>query len=241
MKLSTATCLSDINAEDWNALVDDNNLFVQYDFLSALEKHDCLAPWGWQPAYQLVHDDAGQLIGATPSYLKTNSYGEFVFDWAWADAYQRHGMEYYPKLITAVPFTPAKGPRLLTKNNDAASTIKTLLVRGATTMVENENLSSAHWLFCEQNDIDILRNENMLLRFDHQFHWSNQNYENFDHFLSQLSSKKRKNIRRERRKVTEANISVNIKSGNELIDQDQAIEWPSTSTRFFSYSMRFSG
>ncbi len=220
MKLSTATSLAEIKAEDWNALVENNNLFVQYDFLRALEKHNCLIPWGWQPAYQLVHNDSGQLIGATPSYLKSNSYGEFVFDWAWADAYQRHGLDYYPKLVTAVPFTPAKGPRLLTLDNSDTHTIKKLLVRGATALVELENLSSAHWLFCEQADLDILQSENMLMRFDHQFHWSNHDYENFDHFLAQLSSKKRKNIRRERRKVAEANIQVTIKRGNTLSDEE---------------------
>jgi predicted N-acyltransferase len=218
MKLSTVSSLAEIAADDWNALTGGTNPFVQHDFLYALEKHDCLHSWGWQPAYQLVHND-NELIGATPSYIKNNSYGEFVFDWAWADAYQRHSMEYYPKLVTAIPYTPAKGPRLLAKS-DNKQAIKTLLIRGALALVELEKLSSAHWLFCEEEDLEILKNENMLMRFDHQFHWSNNHYENFEHFLSQLSSKKRKNIRRERRKVSEENIQIQIKKGTELSEEE---------------------
>lgn len=219
MKLSTISSLSEVEAKDWNALAGNSNPFVQHDFLYALEKHGCLQPWGWQPAYQLVHDK-DKLVGATPSYIKTNSYGEFVFDWAWADAYQRNAMQYYPKLVIAIPYTPAKGPRLLVQYTEDTETIKTLLVRGAVALVETENLSSAHWLFCEDEDIEILRNEELLLRTDYQFHWSNNQYENFDHYLSHLSSKKRKNIRRERRKVTDAGIRIEIRNGAELSDED---------------------
>ncbi|MDH5711678.1 MAG: GNAT family N-acetyltransferase, partial [Gammaproteobacteria bacterium] len=150
MKISTVDSLSTVDAVQWNALVDDSagngNPFIQYDFLHALEQHDCLAPWGWQPQHILIHEN-DRLIGACPAYLKFNSYGEFVFDWAWADAYQRNGLNYYPKLVTSIPYTPAKGPRLLALNND--DKIKTKLIEGALDIIEQQSLSSAHWLFCE--------------------------------------------------------------------------------------------
>ena len=120
MKVTTADSLSAVSSESWNELADPDNLFARHQFLYALEQHDCLQPWGWQPVYFLVHDEQ-RLVGACASYIKTNSYGEFVFDWAWADAYQRNNINYYPKLVTAIPFTPAQGNRLLAANNDAIS------------------------------------------------------------------------------------------------------------------------
>ena len=220
MKLSTVDSLSTVDVTQWNALAGDDNPFIQYDFLRALEQHDCLHNWGWQPQHILIHEN-DKLIGACPAYLKHNSYGEFVFDWAWADAYQRNGLEYYPKLVTSIPYTPAQGPRLLAQNNDKE--IKTKLIQGALNIVEQQNLSGAHWLFCEDDDIDVLKNENLMMRFDYQFHWQNHDYENFDDFLSQLSSKKRKNIKRERRIVADGNIHMRVKSGNKLSEEEWQI------------------
>ena len=221
MKLSTVDSLSTVDATQWNALVTDSagddNPFIQHDFLRALEQHGCLANWGWQPRHILIHDE-DNLVGACPAYLKHNSYGEFVFDWAWADAYQRNNLDYYPKLITSIPFTPAKGPRLLALNND--KNIKAQLIQGALDIVERKNLSSMHWLFCEDDDIAALKKENLMMRFDYQFHWQNHNYKNFDQFLEQLSSKKRKNIKRERRRVTDENIQITIKTGDELSEEE---------------------
>jgi hypothetical protein len=218
MKLSTASSLNNIKADHWNALAQNTNLFVQYDFLRALEQHNCLNPWGWQPNYHLAYDN-DELVGACPTYIKDNSYGEFVFDWAWADAYQRNALQYYPKLVTAIPYTPAQGTRLLTKKpHDIA--VKSFLIQGALETVEKEQFSSSHWLFCDNDDMTALMDQQLLVRFDYQFHWHNDNYENFDHFLSQLSSKKRKNIRRERRKVAEENINIRINRGTELNDEE---------------------
>lgn len=217
MKTSTVDSLSTVNAEQWNALAGDGNPFIQYDFLRALEQHDCLQNWGWQANHILIHDN-DILVGACPAYIKHNSYGEFVFDWAWADAYQRNNLDYYPKLVTSIPYTPAKGPRLLAFNNDA--NIKAQLIQSALETVERKKLSSAHWLFCEDADIDVLSKEDLMMRFDYQFHWQNHDYETFDQFLSQLSSKKRKNIKRERRLVTDKNIQVIVKKGNELSEQE---------------------
>lgn len=224
MKLSTVDSLSTVDAAQWNALVnesvEDDNPFIQYDFLRALEQHGCLENWGWQPRHILIHDK-NVLIGACPAYLKHNSYGEFVFDWAWADAYQRNDLDYYPKLITSIPFTPAKGPRLLARNNDKE--IKAQLIQAALDIVERKNLSSMHWLFCEDDDIAALKKENLMMRFDYQFHWQNHSYKNFDDFLSTMSSKKRKNIKRERRRVTDENIQITIKTGHELSEEEWQI------------------
>ncbi len=218
MKLTSVSSLAEINAADWNALTGCDNPFIQHDFLNALEQHDCLQPWGWQPNHLLVYDH-DRLVGASPAYFKNNSYGEFVFDWAWADAYQRNGVAYYPKLLIAVPFTPALGPRLLCHGNTDTAVIRQRLIQNAVDVVAEHQLSSAHWLFCSDDDLRALEHAGMLLRSDYQFHWHNQDYESFDHFLSQLNSKKRKNIKRDRKKVVDAGISIEVINGSELNQQ----------------------
>ncbi len=226
MKIVFTDSISSVEAEHWNNLIADSNPFIQHDFLNALEQHDCLKQWGWYPQHCLLYDDK-TLIGACPAYIKDNSYGEFVFDGAWADAYQRHRLEYYPKLVTSIPFTPAQGPRLLAKQNhrDAkgvavdSDTIKKGLVNALITYADKNKLSSAHLLFCEQDDIKVLTEAGLLLRFDYQFHWENNNYTNFDDFLSGLNSKRRKNIKRERRKVAEENIKIQVVNGENLNDE----------------------
>lgn len=235
MKVVFSDSIADVDSVEWNKLVDIDgeagNPFIQHDFLLAMEQHDCLKPWGWIPNHCLLYDDSldadDTLIGACPAYIKDNSYGEFVFDWAWADAYQRNGLEYYPKLVTAIPFTPAQGPRLLARsdyrdNNDSAiatQTIKRGLVDALIACAEKNNLSSAHLLFCEQADIDILSDAGLQLRFDLQYHWRNENYTSFQDFLDLLTSKRRKCIRRERRLVTEQNIHIRIISGDQLNEE----------------------
>ena len=197
----------------------DDNPFIQHDFLLALERYDCLHPWGWEPAYIVAYDGA-ELAGACPAYFKHNSYGEFVFDWAWADAYHRNGAEYYPKLVIAAPFTPASGPRLLAGKHDNNDQVRQALIQAAVATSEQNGLSGSHWLFCNGDDCRQLQQAGMLMRTDFQYHWSNCGYENFEHFLSYLNSKKRKNIRRERSKVAQANITTEIISGDEL-DEEQ--------------------
>ena len=218
MKLTTVSTLADIDQQQWHALVTADNPFIQYDFLFALEQHHCLEPWGWEPHY-IVAYTGNTLAGFCPAYIKHNSYGEFVFDWAWADAYRRNGLEYYPKLVIAAPYTPAFGPRLLTIAGSDSMTIKQRLIQAAIETVDANNLSTAHWLFCNTSDNEQLHQASMLVRSDFQYHWSNNSYENFDHFLSYLNSKKRKNIRRERRKVTDANITTEIIKGDDLNEE----------------------
>ena len=213
MKYQVAESLSTIPADAWNALAGDNP-FVQHDFLLALETGQCLQPYGWQPQYLLIFSDNDELIGASPAYRKTNSYGEFVFDWAWADAYQRAGLVYYPKLIIAVPYSPVTGPRLLSRHNDEQTAHA--LVDFAIELARQQHLSSVHWLFNRKEDYNTEQQHQLLSRFDYQFHWENHQYKNFDDFLATLSSKKRKNIKRERRKVKEAGIIIKTFTGSEL-------------------------
>lgn len=214
MKIEFVDSLSSVNADDWNRLAGDENPFIQHDFLLALEQHDCLHNWGWQPDHCLIYDNQ-KLIGACPAYIKDNSYGEFVFDWAWADAYQRNGLVYYPKLVTAIPFTPARGPRLLADNAD----IKKHLLDNLKSHAKDKHLSSMHFLFCEDEDIKAFDKDDFLFRFDYQYHWHNQEYETFDDFLKSLVSKRRKNIRRERKKVTDENIQVEMINGVDLNEE----------------------
>ncbi len=226
MRIVFTDKIASVKAEHWNNLASDSNPFIQHDFLNALEQHDCLKQWGWFPQHCLLYDKE-TLIGACPAYIKDNSYGEFVFDWAWADAYQKNGLDYYPKLVTAIPFTPAQGPRLLAKHNHKdengisvdSEAIKKGLISSLITYAEKNNLSSAHLLFCENDDIKVLAESGLMLRFDYQFHWNNNNYKSFDDFLAQLNSKRRKNIKRERRKVAEDNIQIKIVNGLQLNDE----------------------
>jgi len=226
MKIVFTDSIASVEAEHWNALAGDANPFTQHDFLLALEQHDCLQRWGWSPQHCLLYDE-DVLIGACPAYLKDNSYGEFVFDWAWADAYQKHGLDYYPKLVCSIPFTPAQGPRLLAKQNhvDAdgkvvePAAIKKGLIDALLAYSENNKLSSAHFLFCENDDIEQLSDSGLMLRYDYQFHWTNNSYESFDEFLSRLTSKRRKNIKRERRKVAQGNVQIEVIAGDRLDDE----------------------
>ncbi|MCW9014983.1 MAG: GNAT family N-acetyltransferase [Gammaproteobacteria bacterium] len=217
MKLTTTQSLQHIPAEAWNALAGDSNPFIQHDFLLALESGECLQPFGWYPQYILAWSDSDELIGASPAYIKTNSYGEFVFDWAWADAYQRAGLEYYPKLVVAIPFTPATGPRLLAKNDNPE--IKQALILHTIEFAQKNQLSTIHWLFNQKDNQEILSKFDLLTRFDYQFHWTNNNYKSFDEFLSELNSKKRKNIKRERRKVKESGIEIKTIQGKDLTEE----------------------
>ncbi len=213
MIASVVSSIDELDARSWNTLLNSDYPFLQHDFLLALEQHDCLASWGWQPVYFVLREN-DELVAACASYIKTNSYGEFVFDWAWADAYQRSGVEYYPKLVTSIPFTPAQGARLLAKNNDA--NLKQQLIKLILGFCEKQKLSSAHFLFCENDDMEALTEASLLTRFDYQFHWHNQDYSCFDDFLGALNAKRRKNIKRERRSVTESNIRVEVIPGEQL-------------------------
>ena len=173
---------------------------------------------GWIPRH-LACFDGDELVGAMPLYEKHNSWGEFVFDHAWADAYQRSGLQYYPKLVNAIPFTPASGQRVLAKK-DREDEIIALLIRGAKTLVQDQGYSGIHCLFPSSTERERLNQQGALSRNDCQFHWHNHNYHHFDDFLATLKAKKRKNIRQERRKVAESGVTIRRLNGHTAKEQD---------------------
>jgi predicted N-acyltransferase len=194
--------LDAIPAAAWNALAGCNP-FLRHEFLHALQISGCATPeTGWSTCFPTLWR-AGNLAGAMPLYLKTHSYGEFVFDFAWADAYRRAGLDYYPKLVSAVPFTPVSGPRILA----SSGADREALLNAALQVARETGVSSFHCLFCPESQARELEGRGLLLRHGVQFHWENRNYGTFDDFLAAMSHAKRKNIRQERRKLREAGIA----------------------------------
>jgi predicted N-acyltransferase len=188
--------LAGVDAAEWNALAGEQP-FTRHEFLSALLDSGCASPrTGWLPRFLLVRR-AGALVAAMPLFAKSHSYGEYVFDWAWADAHERAGLEYYPKMLGAVPFTPVRGPRLLGGE-------KALLVEAALELARGT--SSLHVLFAPDEDVEAMRARGMLVRRTVQFHWQNDGYADFDDFLRRMTHARRKTIRQERRRVREAGV-----------------------------------
>lgn len=211
--------LSEVGQAAWDGLVSqqaDANPFLSFAFLHALhESGSASADTGWQPRY-LTLWQADALVAALPMYLKSHSYGEYVFDWAWADAYRRNGLEYYPKLLSAIPFTPVTGARLLAI--DAAA--RAALVDALLALQQAGGVSSTHLLYPPEQQAVQLQQAGFLLRKGVQFHWQNKGYASFEQFLSTLEQKKRKNIRAERRKVAEAGIVMRRVRGKDATDAD---------------------
>ena len=211
--------LGAIAAEQWNLLSNQQNPFLRHEFLYGLETTNCLAPEGWIPRHITIETD-GKLVAALPLYLRTNSYGEFVFDWSWADAYERAGGSYYPKLVSAIPFTPVGGQRLLVDRDFGESEqLRKILIQHLLESAESANVSSFHCLFPDDEDVNAFAGQGLLKRKGFQFHWHNQNYRDFQDFLDSLTAKKRKQIRRERRLATEAGIEVEILSGKDISEE----------------------
>ncbi len=213
----------DIPIDQWQQLDIKGNPFVSYFFLAALEKNDCLETWGWQPRFITLLDKNQKLVAALPMYLKDNSYGEFVFDWAWADAYSRQGLKYYPKLVVAVPYTPATGPRLLTHQQHDPEKLRTGLIEAALAYAKSIQVSSLHYLFTTEAETNQLEQTGLLRRSGCQFHWQNNHYSSFDDFLATLSSKKRKQIRKERRDVLAADLEIELLHGKDTTSQHWAV------------------
>jgi len=223
VKLS-ARIISDVTSidrQDWEALNHADNPFLSLAFLGGLESSGSIgARMGWQPHHLALYD-GDRLAAFAPSYIKTNSHGEFVFDWTWADAYHRHGLAYYPKLLTAVPYSPISGARLLTRQgHPREAELRQGLIRFALDECEQKGFSSWHCNFISSDDHKILSKSALLGRSDWQFHWRNHGYASFDDFLSRLRSRKRKNIKRERRLVAAAGIAFEWKTGAEVNLED---------------------
>jgi uncharacterized protein len=208
--------IDSVDSRQWNALSTDRNPFLRHEFLAALEHTGCIGPGtGWDPCYFTLEDPAG-LLAAVPAFIKTHSYGEFVFDFAWAQAYSRHGRRYYPKLTVAVPFTPATGPRLLVRPGVDARTVGARLASEVEKFASGHSLSSVHALFIDEPARAALESAGWLMRRDCQFHWTNHSYESFDAYLQTFTAEKRKKAKRERRRVAEAGIHFETRVGSDL-------------------------
>jgi len=199
--LEIITSINDIAASDWDALTDGTPL-ISHAFLSALENSLSIGQGtGWMP-HSLIFKQNNQLVGAMPLYLKSHSYGEYVFDWAWADAYQRSGLDYYPKLLSAIPFSPITSSRLLSHQPE----VQLLMIKALENVLRQNQLSSAHILFPDENSATQLEVAGWLKRTGVQFRWQNKCYQNFEDFLTTLSHDKRKKIHQERKKIAQAGV-----------------------------------
>ncbi len=216
-----ATCVSDIPAGQWNALNPSGNPFTGHGFLSALEQSGSVGPGtGWSPAPIVIRDADGVPAAALPAYLKSHSQGEYVFDHHWADAFERAGGAYYPKLQVAAPFSPVPGPRLLLRDPSLAPA----LLAAAEAVVDQNGLSSAHATFVDPQQVPLFESSDWLIRTGTQFHWRNRNYRDFDDFLAALSSRKRKAIRKERA-AAQAAVTIEKLAGAEIRPEHWAYFW----------------
>jgi predicted N-acyltransferase len=216
--------IADISSSTWNELFDSENPFVQHDFLLALEESGCVGPdKGWQAQHMMLMNE-DQPLAVMPLYAKNNSYGEFVFDWGWAEAYERHGLNYYPKLITAIPFSPVAGPRVGMSPLADPGEVFVVLLDALHQLTEKHHYSSWHLLFPGQRLqaalLDLKDEGAFLHREAVQFHWYNRDYSDFGDFLATLRSSRRKNVKRERRKVVEQGITMQRKAGAEISDEE---------------------
>jgi uncharacterized protein len=215
--IEVVSSIAGIAPNEWNALA-GTQPFLRHEFLNALHETGCATPdTGWAPQYLLMNE-RGSLTAAMPLYLKGHSYGEYVFDWSWADAYRRHGLEYYPKLLGAIPFTPVTGARLLVSAPGQRAT----LIAGALALAAELEVSSVHCLFPIDADAAALAEHGMMLRHGVQFHWANAGYGSFEDFLAAMNHDKRKKIKQERRKVREAGITFEWREGRDITEADWA-------------------
>lgn len=214
MEFKTFSSIFQLDCAQWDALWPTNYPFCRWDFLAALEQSGCTnAQSGWAIQHAAVVEDR-KLLAVMPMYAKTHSYGEYVFDWAWADAYQRHGLSYYPKLLAAVPFTPCTGPRWASANQQAEA----FLLENVLKIPTETSYSSLHILFPEAAPANL--NGNLSRRLGCQFHWFNDNYDTFDDFLAGFNSRKRKSLKKERKSISQQGFTVSAHEGTELTPED---------------------
>lgn len=215
--------ISDVDAAAWDALDHGPSPFLRHGFLRALEDSGSIdfgrslgrKRSGWLAIY-LLAEGAGLLLGAVPAFVKSHSYGEYIFDWGWASAAQRAGLEYYPKLVIAAPHTPATGPRMLVAPGADAALVRGVLIAGVRGLADETSCSSIHWLFCTREEQQALAEAGYFPRTTMQFHWHNRSYASFDGFLGALKSRKRKQLRKERAKAKAAIESLTWREGGEL-------------------------
>ncbi len=217
ISVRVAERIAAIGGVEWDACAGGDDPFLSHAFLGALEEAGCVsAESGWLPRHLTVEGPDGGVIAVAPLYVKGHSQGEYVFDWSWADAYERAGGRYYPKLQCAVPFTPVPGRRLLAKAGPGAAAAEAALAAGLEELAERHGLSSAHVTFLPEEQAARLKKRGWLVRHGMQYHWRNRGYRDFDEFLGALMSRKRKSIARERRRVADAGIRTPILCGADI-------------------------
>ncbi|MBF0278304.1 MAG: N-acetyltransferase [SAR324 cluster bacterium] len=223
VELKIFSKLQDIPKEAWSELIGSDFPFSEYEYLMAMEAGGCVGrKAGWVPCYLTCWEEKS-LLGAIYLYLKNNSYGEYIFDWGWANAYMQHGVDYYPKLVSAVPFTPATGKKILVHPNADSKKISTILLRSAGELMDKWQCSSLHFLFIPPSEVPVFEDAGFMVRHSTQYHWKNRDYSDFDNFLDTLKGKRRKEILRERRKVKEQNIEIKVFRGDELLPEHSRI------------------
>lgn len=227
LTLQFVDSIEQIGPENWTRLAGAQNPFMRYEFLHALEQTGCTSRHtGWQPHHVMVSnpetDGPAKVIAVMPLYLKTNSWGEYVFDWSWANAYQSYGFDYYPKFVTAAPFTPSSGQRLFIAKSENDKVVTRLIAEKVKEKAGLIGASSWHVLFPRQDEHELLSELGIQARIATQFHWENPGYENFDDFLAALNSRKRKSIRKERKQVNEQDIQFRRTEGADITDQQWA-------------------
>ncbi len=217
LSVRTVDAIATIDRDAWDRCAGDENPFVSHDFLNALEESGSVsAKTGWLPQHAVLEDASGTVLAAAPMYLKNHSFGEYVFDHGWADAYERAGGRYYPKLQVSVPFTPVTGPRLLTPPGPNRETLQRALIGALIQVAEKIGVTNLHATFAPEEEAAIAEKLGLLVRRGYQYHWHNRDYRSFDDFLGELSSRKRKSIRKERRSVAEAGLTTRALTGDDL-------------------------
>ncbi|MBW2275312.1 MAG: N-acetyltransferase [Deltaproteobacteria bacterium] len=218
-QIEIAEGVAELPRDEWNALVGEESPFLEWDWLASLEESGCVGSGtGWLPRPMLLRRD-GRLVGACPLYVKTDSEGEFVFDWGWADAALRAGIAYYPKLLVGVPFTPVAGARLLAAPGEERASIQDALAAGLRELSDQNDFSGVHVNFCRDDELETLRAAGYLPRVGFQYHWINHGYATFEDYLERFRSKRRNQIRRERRELARHGIHIEALCGDEIGDE----------------------
>ena len=216
MKITFLDSIQEVSKEEWERVLNSDYPFLKYDFLKTLEITKCVSPeQGWTPLHLVVSSDE-EILALMPLYIKTDSQGEFIFDWSWADAYYRNGLDYYPKLVSSIPFTPASGPRILISNKARSPEIIKEVSNALKKITKDSNFSSVHILLAGKDEIANFSDQDFSLRTSYSFHWFNKDYTSFNHFLEDMTSRQRKNIKKERNKIIEQGISLIRVTGNEI-------------------------
>lgn len=217
MKISFNSSIEEISKKEWDSLVNIVDYpFLKHDFLKLLENTSCVgAETGWIPLHISISRD-DELIAAMPLYLKSHSQGEFVFDHSWANAFYQHGLDYYPKLVSSIPHTPASGPRFLLKDGENQKELFSLMKEGVKSIAKKNNISSWHILFPEEREINFYENSNLSIRKNAQFVWFNQNFKSFEDYLDSFRARHRKNVKKERSKIKKQDLIIETFSEEEI-------------------------